>query len=151
MTKAKSFILITILIAFLLSLSGCALLSGLSSPEELSIESEKLPEWMLIAYWAEDDSRFERNSLIDEDSDRGIAEETVQPASGTTAPAQQPAAAEDDIMADVQKRAQEIIWDMYKDDIEQDMQDMLDQLEAEAKKDNHDIDSDDWKRTPDWF
>jgi hypothetical protein len=123
MRKFKTFLVMTMLVVFSFSLIGCGFLTSRSTETVEEVTEGELPEWLLLAYRAEESS-------VDENADPpGEVKEppaettqpaaaTTQPASGSTAPATSaPASTTSSLEKDIDERMNDILREIYAEEI----------------------------------
>ena len=154
MLKFKTFLTLTIIVVFSFSLIGCGLLTSRSAEPVEEVSEGELPEWLLLAYRADDSDVAENAGQTGEVNEPPAPAETTQPAAETPQPASRssapatpaPVSTTSSLEDDVDKRMNEILREIYADEIE------LAQKEAEQKAKDEEAAKDPLKRDlPDWF
>jgi len=145
MLKFKTFLILTIIVVFSFSLIGCGLLTSRSAEPVEEVSEGELPEWLLLAYRADDSDVAENAGPAGEVKEPPAPAETTQPAaataqpaSGSSAPATSaPASTTSSLENEIEERMNDILREIYADEIalEKKRLDKLAKEEAAAKVD----------------
>ncbi len=123
MLKIRTFLVLTIVTVFSFSLIGCGFLTSRSTETVEEVTEGEMPEWLLLAYRAEE-SPVDENVDPAEEVEEPPAETTqpeaatTQPASDSTAPATSaPASTTTSLEDEIEERMNDILREIYADEI----------------------------------
>ena len=145
MLKFKTFLTLTIIVVFSFSLIGCGSLTSRSAEPVEEVSEGELPEWLLLAYRADDSNVAENAGPAGEVKEPPAPAETTQPAaattqpaSGSSAPAKTATASTTSSLEDeIEERMNDILREIYAEEIAAEKK-RLELLAKEAEKEKED-------------